>query len=384
MRSRYDVVIAGCGPAGATAGLTLARAGLSVAMLDRARFPRPKLCGGLLTWKSIKLLESVYGETPESLMGAGVINHVSDSYSIRTFDTPLAEGGLPYPFHFTDRAEFDAHLLDRARESGAEVIEDARVVACDPVAGEVRLEDGRTFRGRYVLGADGANSVVRKGFPTLNKDRLKRFMAPALEISMLPPEFPRKVDHPELIVGFIDAGYGWVFPNRGRVVVGICGLRRDGENFSELFRTYLERLGVDPAAAPDFHGHPLPYGNYLGDAWHGRALLAGDAGGFVEPLFGEGIFYALCTGLYAGEALAEGIGKRTEPGPLYVRRLHQQIIPELRASDRLRWALFRAVRYAGPPSLGMFVNTAATRLAEMVHGIRSYSLLRKKRWDFLS
>lgn len=384
MSTLYDVIIAGCGPAGATAGLTLARQGLSVAMLDRARFPRKKLCGGLLTWKSIKLLEAVYGETPDSLSACGVINHVSDRYAIRTFDSTLAAGGLPYPFHFTDRQVLDACLLDRAKEAGAEVFEEVRVTGCDPNEGAVSLEDGRTLRGRYVLGADGANSVIRRSFPSLNRERLKRFMAPALEISMVPQAFPQRVECPELFVGFIGAGYGWVFPNRGKVMVGICGLRREGENFSKLFRSYLKSLDVDEGAIPHFHGHPLPYGNYLGNPWHGRAMLAGDAGGFVEPLFGEGIFYALCTGLYAGEALAEGIRKRTEPGPIYTRRLHRQVIPELRASDRLRWALFRAMRYAGPPSLGLFVNSAATRFAEMVHGIRSYSLLRKKRWDFLT
>ncbi|QGY39326.1 geranylgeranyl reductase family protein [Pseudodesulfovibrio cashew] len=383
MGNRYDVIICGAGPAGATAGTVLARQGLSVALFDRARFPRKKLCGGLLTWKSVKLLEAVFGETPESMIRSGVINHVSEYYSIRTFEHGLASGRLPYPFHFTDRTRFDDMLLGHARATGAEVFEDEGVTACDPEKGSVTLASGRTVSARHVLGADGANSVVRSAFPRFDRDRFRRNMAPALEISLPPEDFPRPVDHPELIVGILDAGYGWVFPNRDRVILGICGLRRKKENFSELFRAYLTRLGVDMDLVPALHGHPLPYGNYLGAPFHQRALLAGDAGGYVEPLFGEGIFFALCTGLYAGEALAESQANRVDPGPRYARRLHRQIIPELKASDRLRWALFQGMRIAGPGSLSLFVNAGATRLAEMVHGIRSYAWLRRKEWDFL-
>ncbi|NMD41175.1 MAG: geranylgeranyl reductase, partial [Deltaproteobacteria bacterium] len=69
----YDVIIAGCGPAGATAGYLLAREGHSTAMIDRAIFPRPKLCGGLLPLKTLGLLERVFGDTPETLTENGII-----------------------------------------------------------------------------------------------------------------------------------------------------------------------------------------------------------------------------------------------------------------------------------------------------------------------
>ncbi len=378
---KYDVVICGCGPAGSAAGIVLAGRGYSVAMLDRARFPRKKLCGGLLTWKTVKLLETAFGEPPDSLTKAGIINHTSDRYSIKTFHRPLAEGSVPYPFYFVDRMLFDAHLLSRAREAGADVIEAACVTAADPTSGIVTMRKGETVQGQYILGADGANSVVRRSFQGIDRSRFRKFMAPALEISLSPPEFPRKVEHPELTIGFLDAGYGWVFPNRDRVVVGMCGLRHKGENFSRIFHSYLEYLGLNPKGIKS-HGYPLPYGNYLGDPVQGRILLAGDAGGFVEPLFGEGIFFALCSGFYAGEAMADGLAKGTHPGPNYSSRLHQYLIPELKASDRLRRSLSLAMRSLGPLSIGAFVNIGASVLGKMVHGVRSYSWLRKKYWDF--
>jgi geranylgeranyl reductase family protein len=383
MKEHYDAIICGGGPAGSAAALALARSGARVAALDRERFPREKLCGGLLTWKSVRLLERVFGETPDSLAQAGAVVGSADRYAISTLKAPLAGGGLPFPFHFVDRPAFDDLLLKKGVAAGAEFFGGVTVDHVDPLKGVVYTKDGTEMSAEWIVGADGANSVVRRSFRPLDRIRMRRLMAPALEVTLEAGDFPRPVDAPELYVGFLDAGYGWVFPHGGRVVAGICGLRRKRENFRDLFREYLDFLGVDPAGTPEFRGHPLPYGNYVQDPAHGRVLLAGDAGGFVEPLFGEGIFFALCTGWYAGRAVAGALRTGTMPGPVYARRLHRQIIPELRGSDRLRWFLFRAVQLAGTRSLGLFVNSAATPLAEMVHGMRSYRWLRRKRWDFL-
>jgi geranylgeranyl reductase family protein len=387
MDTRHDVIICGCGPAGAAAGLTLARRGHSVLMLDKAHFPRPKLCGGLLTWKSVRLLETVFGETAPGMAEVGIVTHVSDRYAIRARTGLLAEGGLPYPFHFTDRTRLDARLLGHAMQAGAEVRPGVRVVAADPGAAgstaRVTLADGTTLRASHLIGADGANSVVRRHFPGHDKARFNRLMAPTIEVALDPAALPRPVEHPELHVGWLEAGYGWVFPNRDHVLVGICGLRREKRNFSSTFKEFLDFLEIDSSAVPPLRGHPLPYGNALDNPACGRTLLAGDAGGFVEPLFGEGIFYALCTGLYAGQAVAEAMDTGRDAAALYAHRLRRDIYPELRWSDRLRWLLFQAVNLAGPRSLGTFVNTGSTRLAEMVHGMRSFALLRTKRWGFL-
>ncbi|WP_419786550.1 geranylgeranyl reductase family protein [Pseudodesulfovibrio sp.] len=382
MTHHYDAIICGGGPAGSAAALALARQGHSVAVLDRARFPRPKLCGGLLTWKSVQLLEVALGETVESLTRAKAIIHRSESYAIHSAKRVLAQGPLPSPFHYVNREVFDNHLLRKCESQGAEVFEGTEVARVDTDQGIVTTKSGEVFSGAWIIGADGANSVARKSYTGLNRERFRRFMAPALEITLPATEFPRPVECPELYIGTLDAGYGWVFPHGETVVTGICGLRRNNVNFSDVFRDYLQGLGVDPEAAP-YKGHPLPYGNYLADPAQGRLLLAGDAAGLVEPLFGEGIFFSLCSGWYAGEAVAQGLARRSDPAPVYQRRLNRQIIPELRASDRLRWLLFRAMRHLGTPSLSLFVNSAARPLAEMVHGIRSYSWLRKKHWDFL-
>jgi len=382
MNKKYDVIICGCGLAGSAAGLSLARRGHSVAMLDRALFPRKKLCGGLLTWKSIKLLAVLFGEDVDSLTKSGAINFASDKYEIKTFSKTLVGGDLPFPFHFVDRTLFDDILLSHAIKAGAEVFQETKVISCDPVKGLVTCENGEVFQGDHIIGADGANSPVRGSFPDYDRQRFKRLMAPTIEISLAKKDYPKQVDHPELYVGFMDAGYGWVFPNKDKIVIGICGLKQDDANTSQIFDKYVDFLKIDRNAIPDLRGHPLPYGNYLDKPVHGVTLLAGDAGGFVEPLFGEGIFFAMCTGMYAGEAVADGIEKGTDPGPIYTRRIHTHIMPELKGSNFLRWTLFKVIKYIGTFALGWFIKSDTTRLAEMVHGIRSYSWLTRKHWDF--
>jgi len=381
--AQKDVIICGGGPAGATAALVLARRGHTVTLYDKADFPRPKLCGGLLTWKSMQLLERVHGETADSLTDAGVINQVSDKYVIRTLDQSLAQGTLTYPFHLVDRTCFDERLLNAARCAGAEIKTNVSVTGCDPEAGAVALDTGEIVHARHIIGADGANSLIRRSFPSFDAPHFRSNMAPALEIHLDPADFPRDIDRPELVIGFLDMGYGWIFPHKDKVVVGICGLRKNNENFGSLFSDYLTSLGVDPTKALPYQGHPLPYGNYLDTPVFGRTLLAGDAAGLVEPLLGEGIFYALCSGYYAAQSVAESIENQTAPGPRYLRRIHTTILPELRASNRFRWTLFSAMRLMGPRSVKLLLAKAGTPLGEMVNGMRSYGWLRKKEWDFI-
>lgn len=377
-----DVIIAGAGPAGSTAALVLARQGLDVLVLDKAAFPRPKLCGGLLTWKSVRLLERLHGRTAADLVGQGLVDTVTDGFSLFHGGRPLTQGRLAYPFHLVRREAFDAWLLDAAQSAGARVLHDCAVQTCDP---EGRAHTSRgSFAGRFVLGADGVNSVVRRCFG-LPRERWQKNLAAAVEVTVPHDCSPRVTDRPELYAGILPAGYGWVFPNSKGMVLGICGLRRRAENFREAFRTFLGHLGItDPEEFLRSHpvqGHPIPYGNALADPVRGNVLLAGDAGGYADPLLGEGIFYALLTGFYAGEALADALQRSTHPGPAYRERIRRFVMPEMRGADRLRWLLF-GLNMMAPANLARYFRMRGTALADMVHGVRSYDWGRKKHWDF--
>jgi menaquinone-9 beta-reductase len=385
----YDVIVAGAGPAGAAAAAVLAGQGLRVGLLDRAEHPRPKLCGGLLTAKSVEAARRVFGLTLADLAARGGLFHETPRYLFAHQGRELLQGTAAEPFRFVDRPVFDALLVGVAVARGAEFLPGRAVESCDAASGLVRLRGGGELSGRFVIGADGANSVTRRalGPEGFVRAQWRRNLAAAIEVELPvgvgPGRFPRAVRVPELHVGSPRAGYGWVFPGPRGVKVGICGLRRHERDFGAVFLDFLRLLGVAAPEGVALHGHPLPYGNALARPASGRLLLAGDAGGFVEPLFGEGIFYALATGAHAASATLCGLGAgEAAAAGEYGRLLARTVRPEFVWSNRLRWLLFGVMRHLGAEPIRGFVNSAPAALAEMVHGRRSFKLLRRKTWEW--
>ena len=383
--SQYDLIIAGCGPAGAAAATVAAKGGARVLVLDRAEFPRDKLCAGLLTWKTVRTLERLFGETASSLMELGVINHRSGYYRIRHRGTSLSEGELVYPFHFVTRRVFDGFCLERARLAGAEVRTGQAVTWADPFRAVARTAD-EEFSGKFLIGADGASSPVR-ALCGLGGRAWRREQGMGLELYL-----PRErlagsnglhedvlADFPTIYSGFIDSGYCWSFPHRDRVIVGICGLYhgRPAGMIRDRFGDFLDFLGIPRDHGLPVKGHPLPYGNWLKRPAAGLTLLAGDAGGLVEPLFGEGIHYALRTGELAGQACLDALKQGGDAGSAYVSALTREIFPELVWAKRLRNLLYWFTRAGLVSPVKAFLGGGGTRLQEMVHGMRSFRLLRK-------
>jgi menaquinone-9 beta-reductase len=388
----YDVVVAGAGPAGSAAAAVLAGQGASVALLDRAAHPRPKLCGGLLTAKSVEALSRIFGlglTDLAALADRGGLFHQTPDYLFLHQGCELLRGAAAEPFRFVDRPAFDALLASVAVARGAELLQGRSVEHCDAASGLVRLRGGEELSGRFVIGADGANSVTRRALG-IDRAAWQRGLAAAIEVELPvgagPGQFPREVRVPELHVGAPNvpsAGYGWVFPGPRGPKVGICGLRRGERDFGSIFVDFLRLLGVPEPEGVALHGHPLPYGNALERPALGRLLLAGDAGGFVEPLFGEGIFYALATGAHAASAVLRGLKSGEAAAAVeYERLLTRTVRPELVWSNRLRWLLFGAMQHLGAAPIRSFVSCAPAALAEMVHGRRSFRLLTRKTWEW--
>ena len=317
--TKYDVIVCGAGPAGACAAYETASAGLKTLLLEKRVLPRYKTCGGGLPL-------SVGSELPRLVPEAFVeatVTHLRHTWNfgdahLGALNPDLSE--KPMSLWMVQRSVFDNALTQRAAQAGCEVRDGVSVKSVEP-EGETQVRvttaDGEVYFASYLVGGDGVNGPVARAAGL----RPKRLLAIALEAE-IPHEWGRGHESLRPEIGHLEyavkQGYAWVFPKAGHLSVG-AGMfgRRSAEgrgeaSKSELMRWivgYLNALGVPVSPdAIEFHGHPLPIWNGSEPvcAWNGRVLLAGDAAGMVNPLFGDGISYACRSGALAGKTIAAG------------------------------------------------------------------------------
>lgn len=374
----YDVIIAGAGPAGSTAGYILSKAGLQVLIIDKKNFPRNKLCGGLLTYKTIRLLERVFGETPASLDRIGIIDFTSHTYEIRNTSRMISKRTTGLPFHFVERYDYDNFLLQKALGQGARMISGERISSVDVLKGMVAARSGRKFRARIIIGADGVNSSVRRNFPVdlFEREDWKNNIASAHEIFVNRENSYRQYAHPVLFFGFIDRGYAWIFPGKKRIKIGICGLKSKNErNILAVFRNFLDRTGVTGMGDQEILSYVLPYGSFLPSPVFRNLLLVGDAAGFADPLFGEGIYYAQRSAELAAQAVLDSLGKDRALDLMkraYLDSLERYVHTEFVYAEKIREVMFTYLHKFGWFPLKIFLMLYGKRSIEAVHGMRSY------------
>ncbi len=356
MPERVDVLIVGAGPAGCGAAFDLCQDGLSVLLVDKAAFPRVKPCAGALTIKTLKTLR--YDVAP-------VVQRICHRFKAGLRLDPPAVFPSRYPIAaMTDRAEFDAFCLRRCMEEGVrfQKISTIQSIERNHSGWELRTVDC-TLQGRFLIGADGTNSRVRRllGLPRL----VPRGFAIETSVSTFDAEtFDMQMDF-----GVVDHGYGWIFPKRDHLNIGLFTLHNSIPKAARRLDAYCEtRLGCRPNGP--FHMAAIPCGGRYGPPACGpNALLAGDAAGFVDPLLGEGIYNAVRSGQIAADAIRDVIrhGENT-----YHRRL-REITRDLngathdsqwfyRRLDRgYRYLTFRPVRYCLMKGMALGLNWRRTK-----------------------
>ncbi len=303
MSERFDAVVVGGGPAGATAACELALNGRRVLLLDRAG--RIKPCGGAIPPRAIQEFA-----IPDSMLVAKIKTARIVSPTAKCVDIPI-DGGF---VGMVDREHFDEWLRQRAVAAGAErrtgtferiTREDDGTVVVHYAPGRGHAKDAvETVRTRAVIGADGARSTVgRQEVP--GADTIPYVFA-YHEIVEAPSTNAADFDGTRCDVHYRGSVspdfYGWVFPHGCTVSVG-TGSAHKGFSLRGSTATLREMVGLDRAATIRHEGAPIPLRPL--DRWdNGRdVVLAGDAAGVVAPASGEGIFYAMLGGRLAAEAV---------------------------------------------------------------------------------
>src|SRR5262245_45231827 len=397
-----NVIVVGAGPAGATAARVLARAGVTVRLLDRSKFPRNKPCGGGISLRVLRrfpYLERELGRIATHTVSRLHLEGPGGEASIIESDGPAAL--------MIRRVEFDHLLVSLAQEAGASLVTGVDVVQASAAARGVTLtaRDGARFHADVVIAADGVNSVIAR---RLGLNAGWRAASIALDMMEETPRTAlRDVDPSALWVSYgydpasprtdvsdcsarapASEGYAYVFPKRDHVNVGIGYVLQHYRDHIEdapydLQRGFIDHLrsrGVveGNSVRANFTPFLIPVGGPLRRPGCGRVLLVGDAGGFVNGVTAEGIYYAMVTGELAARA-----GLDSRPSNAMARR-HRPAWPR-EVGDELRDSVFRqrylfadrrrivqvvrgAARYR--EMTGFFLDFAAGRL--------SYSRLRRR------
>ena len=329
MNMDVDVIVVGAGPAGSTAAREIRGRGHGVLLLDRASFPRAKPCGGGVSTACAALLPFDLSSVVEHEITGLVFGDPASGMVTRDLGHVVA--------YLTERLQFDALLVERAEDAGVEFRDGAEVTGVERqpdgsfevlVGGGAEIERLRT---RVVIGADGANGIVRRelGF----SGELE--MGVALEGDLACPDgVPDWLEgRVALAPGAAPGGYAWLFPKGKWINIGVGGREGAGPVLRSELWEYTRRFGWDPESLEGVRGHRLPLRRGPLEVAAGGAAVVGDAAGLIDALAGGGIHGAVVSGIAVAAAAHDYLEGTAADLSGYAAELERDFLPKL---ERLR------------------------------------------------
>lgn len=349
---KTEIVIIGAGPAGSACALLLADAGKEVVLLDKAAFPRDKICGDALSPDVINQLVKIRPSLRERfdqqtdrqrITGLRMIAPNKEEFVLYLNQNQEKNiEGFVMP-----RMEFDRTLNEEVRiHPKIKLIENCKVDKVTVVADGVQLETSEgEFHALSIVGADGAHSIVAKQLAGFEMDR--NHYCAALRVYYDNVEWDQPKDLIELhFLPEVSPGYLWIFPMEGnKANVGIGMLSKHVAEKNVNLRSELDKaLKSHPSISPRFRnakaresvkGFGIPLGSKKFPISGNRFLLVGDAASLVDPMTGEGVGNALRSGRFAAEHLLEALKiNRFDAAynKAYDRRIYKAMWSEFRIS----------------------------------------------------
>jgi geranylgeranyl reductase family protein len=367
--NRFDAAIVGAGPAGCRLAWRLARAGVRVVIFDGSH-PREKPCGGGVTGRALDLVRDAIDT---SAIRAVAVSDITFADRARRAHVIFGARGSATPqLAVVPRAAFDGALLAAAVEAGATLrAERVRDISWENDGWRIATQRGST-RAPWLFGADGPNSLVRR--------RVSRPFERA-DLSIAAGFFVHGVASSTVAIMFADdpPGYLWSFPRPDHLAVGICA-QADASRTSTLLATTASWIARNIAGGVECERYSWPIPSLrvttlererpCGPRW----MLLGDAGGMVDPITREGIFFALVS----AEAAADSLLDAGDPAERYAERIRSLVYEELMRAAILKSRFFNP-RFTAL-LLRALVQSAKIReiMTDLVAGRQSYRGLRRR------
>ena len=311
------MLVVGGGPAGSTTAWRLAEAGASVLLVDKARFPRDKPCGGGVTARAARACPVDVSPGVEEEVDVVELRFRGDAV-VRSATRPV--------IRMTQRRRLDAFLLDAAREKGVEVREGETLDVTSAPADVVVGADGAngTTARAFGLGAGIVHGVAYEGNVPYERVGRERYARRAV------------VD-----LGDIPGGYGWVFAKGDHVNVGVGAWQSEGPRIREHLARVCAEHDLEPSELESLRGHRLPLRRPGTRIAGERVLLVGDAAGLIDPVSGDGMYECFVSSRLAAEAILDVLAGRTSTLASYEAAVDAALMPLHRASWKLKLALDR-------------------------------------------
>ncbi len=348
----YDAIVIGSGPAGATAAMYLGQAGKKVLLIDKAGFPRDKICGDAQGRKAANIMRELgIEEGFRALPGHVVYGITLSSPNGTVVDVDITTRDKPAPGFCHRRAVFDTYLHENAAKwAEFKIFTVTDLIIEDGfVKGIKGLENGeqKEYRAHIVLAADGANSVVAQRFG-LNKNPPDHFIVGTRQYYGGVTGLTDRIEiH---LVKSLLPGYFWIFPlEDGMANVGLGMIVKDmNEKKVNLKQAQLREIKENPlfkerfasaVALEDVKGWNLPLASHHRKCYGNGFLLLGDAASLIDPLSGEGIGTAMISGKHAAKVAMEALERgdfSEEFLKKYDNDLWEEIGPEIEANYKLQ------------------------------------------------